>query len=361
MKTDKMKVAEEYSSRVQIYNVGSLATRTEGEGKLRMLISKGDVVVDVGCGPGFALPVVLHRIGRNGFAVALDISIHMLKEARRCLESWEFPSRKFDRSRSRIRGLEEGPGPDARAFFVLGDGERLPFRDDRIDVAFSFTTLHRMDPEIGMTEMWRVIKPGGYMFVQIPAAQDEDAMVFEHVPPSYLPGKVPKGFPPDFKLDPEYWREEQSSWGEFKAFCRRRIPWLAEAIRSGWFNGYEDLRKEYNEYKQGKTGLRELETFIESWERRNDAGKLEWICFPTRRYFSTVLGKLEDAGAIVVECYTGSLQPDVVRLSKSQKRYFEFYVYTYSQILRSHVAVLAKPLWVAGKASTGNPGSQHKL
>ena len=134
---------------------------------------------------------------------------------------------------------------------------------------------------------------------------------------------------------------------------------MAEAIGSGWFNGYEDLRKEYNDYRQGKASLRELETFIGSWERRHDAGELEWICFPTRRYFSSILRKLEDAGAIVVECYTGSLQSDVMRLSK--KRYFEFYVYTYSQVVRSHVAVLAKPLWVAGKASTVDPDSQHKL
>jgi ubiquinone/menaquinone biosynthesis C-methylase UbiE len=345
VRTNKGKVAEEYSSRAKKYNVASMVTRREGERKLRTLIRKGDVVVDLACGPGFALPLALGFAGEGGIVVAVDISLVMLKEARRSVENWEFPTRKLTTRHSHVRGLDRGKPRGARSFFVYGDGERLPIKEAVVNVTFSFAALHRMDPGRGMKEMFRVIAPGGYLLAEIPGAHDVDAMVFQHIPPAFLPRKVPKGFPPDFKLDAEERAKEQDRWRKFKAFCEARLPWLSAAISRGWVNGYEDLKSKYNEYLQGELDKDGLEAFVGDWERRNDSGELEWICFPTRRFFSEMVGELGDRGAMVVECSTSSFDPNVLRLGRKAERYFEFYTYTYSQLVRAHVAVLSKPLW----------------
>ncbi len=344
MRLDKKGVAEEYSSRVRGYSVGSMATTSEGVARLRSLIKKGDVVVDVGCGPGFAVPMAMRYSGKSGRVLALDISLEMLKNARRNVVTWDFPKVGFDRPKARIRGLEGSRDSIASVFFVLCDAERLPIKSGSVAVVFAFTSIHRMDPSIASFEMWRVLGPGGYMFLNVPGAHDEDAMVFEHIPPAYLPDELPRGFPPDFKLDAAYWEEEQSSWRRFKEFCQRRIPWLAEKISLGWFNGYESLRQRYREYERGEMGEEVLEDCIAEWERDNDAGKLGWICFPTRRCFVSLLDLLEERGAVVVEACTSSFKPDIAPLLRTD-RYFELYVYLYSQVVRSHTAILYKPVW----------------
>ena len=345
MKLNKQQVADEYSTRVGTYNVASMATNPEGKRKLRNLIRKGDIVLDVGCGPGFALPLTLRFAGKRGMVVAADISVDMLREAKRCIESCDFPNRKLNRHGSRIMGLDYDRHLLGRVCFLLCDAERLPIKPWKVNVALALFSLHRMDAEMGIKEMWRVIKPGGYILVEIPGAHDEDAMVFEHIPPSYLPDQLPKGFPPDFRLDACYWTKEQASWKEFKDFCRQRLPWLAEAISRGWFYGYDPLRISFNKLRCNKITSKEFERLLQKWERDNDSGRLGWICFPTRREFCRIVGELEKIGAIVVDCTTTSFGPDVTHLLRTKKLYFELYVRIFSQVLRNHSAILGKPLW----------------
>jgi ubiquinone/menaquinone biosynthesis C-methylase UbiE len=344
-RVDKAGVAEEYSSMAPNYNVGSLATRREGQERIRHLVRRGDVVLDVGCGPGFALPMEARYSGKRGKVLAVDISLEMLLEARKCFSKWFYPERKFDYSRSRVRGLTKMKKDTAPVFFLLCDAERLPIKSGTVDTALSFTSIHRMSPSTVLSEMWRVLSPGGYILFDVPGSHDADAMVFQHIPPSYLPDKLPRGFPPDFKLDPAYWKEEQRSWTLFKDYCSNRLPWLAERISHGWFNGYESLREKYNQFRNGKITEEELEEFIEDWEMNNDSRKLGWICFPTRRAFASLLEELEEKGAVVVESTTSSFKPNMRRLMRTGERIFELYVYIYSQVVRSHTAILWKPPW----------------
>jgi ubiquinone/menaquinone biosynthesis C-methylase UbiE len=54
-----------------------------------------------------------------------------------------------------------GSGPEPK--FVKASGENLPFRDSEFDAAISFWSLnHARDPERCISEMARVLKPGGY-------------------------------------------------------------------------------------------------------------------------------------------------------------------------------------------------------
>jgi len=45
-------------------------------------VRRGDVVVDVGCGTGLCLPLLQERIGAEGYIIAVDESVAMLKIAR---------------------------------------------------------------------------------------------------------------------------------------------------------------------------------------------------------------------------------------------------------------------------------------
>ncbi len=293
-------------------------------------------MLDVGCGPGPALPLVLELTGPEGVLLELDISTDMLLEAR---------GKLFSGIGKTKQGKLSTDSRSPRILFILADGERLPIKRNRVNVALSFLSLHRMDPEVGLKEIWRTISPGGYIFLELPAAHDEDAMVFQHIPPGCLPDRVPKGFPEGFKLNPGYWEKEQQSWKRFKQFCGRRIPWLAEAISRGWFQGYDELRARYEEHLADRIGKRELEEFVRGWEERSRSGRLGWICFPTHREFTRILEELREAGAVLVEASTSSFEKEVMGLLRTRRRYFELYVGMFSQVVRTHTAILGKPPW----------------
>jgi demethylmenaquinone methyltransferase/2-methoxy-6-polyprenyl-1,4-benzoquinol methylase len=90
--------------------------------------------LDVACGSG-KLTRELHRLATKGLVVGLDFSSRMLRVA--------------------ATGV---PGPS----YVRGDGLRLPFADETFDAAtVAFGLRNFADPEKGLCEMRRVLRPGG--------------------------------------------------------------------------------------------------------------------------------------------------------------------------------------------------------
>jgi demethylmenaquinone methyltransferase / 2-methoxy-6-polyprenyl-1,4-benzoquinol methylase len=101
-------------------------------------LAAGGRALDVACGSG-KLTTDLRRHARGGMVVGLDFSDRMLRVAGR-----------------------RSPGPA----YVRGDALRLPFADasfEAVTIAFGLRNL--ADPELGMREMRRVLRPDGSALV----------------------------------------------------------------------------------------------------------------------------------------------------------------------------------------------------
>ena len=101
----------------------------------------GGKVLEVGSGPG-RLAVRLAREAPGMTLTGVDISDAMVERA--------------------ARRAAEGAGLTERVLFEVGDVGALPFADQEFDAVVSTLSLHHWpDPARGLSEIHRVLKPGG--------------------------------------------------------------------------------------------------------------------------------------------------------------------------------------------------------
>ena len=101
----------------------------------------GEAILDVGCGTGTLAIAAKRRIGESGRAVGVDPSVHLLAGARRKAARRSLP-------------IE----------FQLAGIERLALPDHSFDAAFGTFMTHHVPHDLlphGLTELGRVLKPGG--------------------------------------------------------------------------------------------------------------------------------------------------------------------------------------------------------
>ena len=97
-------------------------------------------MIDCGCGTGYNIKTLLEP---NGRAFAFDMSPDALL-------------------RARATGRP----------IVQADMERIPFRTDTFDLAISFDVVHSVaDDHAAVGEMARVLKPGGYLVMNVTALE----------------------------------------------------------------------------------------------------------------------------------------------------------------------------------------------
>jgi SAM-dependent methyltransferase len=107
-------------------------------------IPEGGVALDVGAGPGSITTSLAHAAGPEGLALGVDISEPML-----------------------ARAVRAAAGPQVG--FLRADAQRLPFRDETVDAAVSIAVLQLIpDPAAALSEIARVLKPGGRLAVMVP-------------------------------------------------------------------------------------------------------------------------------------------------------------------------------------------------
>lgn len=115
----------------------------------------GDAVLDIGCGPGWYWAAVEKEIPR-GLALTLsDFSPGMVAEAA-----------------ARCRSLSFASVTPQQA-----DASALPFRDGAFDAVIAMHMLyHVADPAKAIAEMYRVLKPGGFLAVTTNGVNNMRAM-----------------------------------------------------------------------------------------------------------------------------------------------------------------------------------------
>lgn len=109
---------------------------------------KGDKLLEVGCGTGVLAREVVKQVGPDGSVTGLDLSESMLRVAR-------------------------GICPEVD--FRQGNAMDLPLDDESFDaVIASFMLMFVPDPVLAVSEMWRVLKPGGRLVIAVWEALDQN-------------------------------------------------------------------------------------------------------------------------------------------------------------------------------------------
>jgi arsenite methyltransferase len=102
------------------------------------------VALDVGSGPGNVTASLARQAGPEGLALGVDISEPML-----------------------ARAVSAQAGPNVG--FLRADAQQLPLRDETVDATVSLAVLHLIpDPAATLSEMVRVLRPGGRLAVMVP-------------------------------------------------------------------------------------------------------------------------------------------------------------------------------------------------
>jgi len=111
----------------------------QGTGRLEVLgclVPGSLVVADVGCGTGYLARALAQRVAR---VICVDTSVAMIEQARQNLA-----------------------GVPADVEFRTGAIEALPLKDAEVDAACAHMVLHHLsEPRAGLSEMARVVRPGG--------------------------------------------------------------------------------------------------------------------------------------------------------------------------------------------------------
>ncbi|MFI2780357.1 class I SAM-dependent methyltransferase [Streptomyces sp. ALB3] len=106
-------------------------------GELRL--RPGDTVLDAGCGTGRALPALRTAVGPDGTVVGADLTRAMLDAALRA-------------------------GRRSSGALLLADVARLPLRAGTLDAVFAAGLIsHIPHPGHGLSELARVVRPGGHL------------------------------------------------------------------------------------------------------------------------------------------------------------------------------------------------------
>jgi ubiquinone/menaquinone biosynthesis C-methylase UbiE len=118
-------------------------------------VCRGDRVLDVGCGPGYAARMLAEAVGPEGSVVGIDAAPEMTEYASR-----------------RARRL-------TNCRFQPGTAESLAFPDGSFDVLVSSLVMHHLAEDgrfRAVREMRRVLRPGGTLLLADFAIPETEAM-----------------------------------------------------------------------------------------------------------------------------------------------------------------------------------------
>ena len=124
----------------------------------RLNIEPGSIALDVGTGTGIFVPYLLDRIGKNGRLVALDFAEQMLKKAR-------------------------AKGFDGNIEYLQVDVTSVPLPEEVFDVVVCYSSFpHFQDKPRALSEINRVLKKGGKLFICHTSSRDIINQIHRQIP-----------------------------------------------------------------------------------------------------------------------------------------------------------------------------------
>ena len=107
-------------------------------------LKEGEIVLDLGSGPGMDCFLAAQRVGAKGRIIGVDMTLEMIEKARENAE------------RGGYENVE----------FRLGEIENLPVADSSVDVVISNCVINLSpDKKRVFQEVYRVLKPGGRIMI----------------------------------------------------------------------------------------------------------------------------------------------------------------------------------------------------
>ena len=120
-------------------------------------VSRGAKILDAGCGTGLLTLALMRSLHFPVNITALDLSATSITAAR--------------------KAVMEGPGRSRDVTFAEGNLLSLPFADNSLDMVVTSGALEYVPLEEGMSELARVIVPGGHL-LHIPCRKPSIATTF---------------------------------------------------------------------------------------------------------------------------------------------------------------------------------------
>ena len=114
---------------------------------LGIRIEPGWTILDLGCGSGVDTIIAAQSLKGGGFVVGLDLVFDMLKTSKRLFGDFPYQEK-------------------AKAYFLNGEGECLPFKNEVFDLIVCNGVLSLLpDKKAGINEMYRTLKVGGQITI----------------------------------------------------------------------------------------------------------------------------------------------------------------------------------------------------
>lgn len=137
-------------------------------------------ILDLGCGPGRVAAELAARTGR--LVVAADLSVALARVARRVVADGivEYPNRRVGVVYDRRRFSVAVPGSEKVEVWIC-DALNLPFKDETFALATAMNLIDCVtEPRSALSELGRVIRPGGEALIALPFDWTDRVTGMEH-------------------------------------------------------------------------------------------------------------------------------------------------------------------------------------